>query len=156
MNSGTLTLEASATGYTQSSVIGINQKTGDATRTLVGMARTDGSTHFVDTDGTLYLLSYYNRRAKKSVLYLATTAALSSSLGELSSSLANNFISWGDEIATLITQSHLFMTKDGNAGLGYVLVGIGFDSTSSFGVGGIVGMSVTGSTMYAASTSTDK
>jgi hypothetical protein len=63
MSGSTMTLEASATGYTLASN-GIPQKTGDATRTLVGMAYPDGSTHFNDSVTKRNVASYFNRTNK--------------------------------------------------------------------------------------------
>ncbi|MEB2654919.1 hypothetical protein SOP89_26500, partial [Pseudomonas siliginis] len=50
MNAGTMTLEAVTTAHA-TGTNGVEQKSGDATRTLVGMILTDGSTpgQFVDT-----------------------------------------------------------------------------------------------------------
>jgi hypothetical protein len=63
MNAGVMTLEASATGRAADARNGLMVKSGDATRTLVGMARSPTSTtwHFGDT--VLGTLSFYNRRS---------------------------------------------------------------------------------------------
>jgi len=66
-NSGTLNMEISATGHATSSTagnIGTEIKTGDDTRSLVGMVRTNGSTQFVDSAATRYLINWFNRKPK--------------------------------------------------------------------------------------------
>ncbi|MFM0330649.1 hypothetical protein [Paraburkholderia strydomiana] len=57
-------LEASTTGYTMAST-GQYTKTGDVTRLLVGMARTNGSAQFVDSMAAgRCVLSWFNQRFK--------------------------------------------------------------------------------------------
>lgn len=59
MNSGTMTLEASTTANVTDSTTGMEVKSGDATRTLVGLARTVSSA-WVDTDALRYVRSWFN------------------------------------------------------------------------------------------------
>lgn len=61
MSAGVLTLEASATGYSIDTTWGHAYKTGDATRTLVGMARTVTNA-WVDTVTQRFVIGYFNRR----------------------------------------------------------------------------------------------
>jgi hypothetical protein len=63
MSAGTLTLEASTTVHATQAGTGIEIKSGDATRTLVGMARTNGSTAWEDSATKRLVLSWFNRRA---------------------------------------------------------------------------------------------
>lgn len=53
-----------ATGYVQSATFGVYTKNGDATRTLVGMCRTNGSTQFYDDGFDIGVLSWFNKRKK--------------------------------------------------------------------------------------------
>ena len=62
MNGSTMTLEASATAYATDATTGIVIKSGDATRTLVGMARVISGPAFADIPTRRYVLSYFNRR----------------------------------------------------------------------------------------------
>lgn len=96
MSGTTMTLEISATGYT-SHANGIPQKTGDATRTLVGMIRTQGSTPGQFQGGALQL-SYFNRRSKRTNSngsQSGTTNATSAT--EINSAARANFLTWADE-----------------------------------------------------------
>jgi hypothetical protein len=80
-NSGALNCELSTTGHssdTTSGNIGTEIKTGDNTRSLVGMAETDASTHFLDADGTRYLLNWFNQRSITSQVLDATDQTTSS------------------------------------------------------------------------------
>lgn len=63
MNAGTMTLEASTTGFTEPVTEGGAYKTGDVTRTLVGGVYTGAGTPgiFVQTRGKHLVASYYNR-----------------------------------------------------------------------------------------------
>jgi hypothetical protein len=100
MNSGTMTIEASTTVPVAQTGTGLKQKTGDTTRTLVGAAYTDTGPAWADTDGKLWVLSYFNRKIKKSVTRLtADRTTTSATYAELNSEIRNQFISWSDEVA---------------------------------------------------------
>lgn len=53
-------LENSATGYVTDPITGITTKSGDATRVLVGMARTTGANAWADSNTTRYVRSFFN------------------------------------------------------------------------------------------------
>ena len=59
MNSGTMTLEYSTTTHDTDSTTGVEIKSGDATRTLVGMARTDTSA-WMDSVTKRYVRTWFN------------------------------------------------------------------------------------------------
>lgn len=60
MNSGVMTLTASATGYAAQTGTGINIKSGDATRSLVGQVYIDGTGNFQDGPTVRYTRSWFN------------------------------------------------------------------------------------------------
>lgn len=92
-----MTLEASATGYTAASN-GIPQKAGDATRTLVGMVRTNGSSQFVYSSAQRFVASYFNRRMiTGGSANVATIGRTNAALGELTTSARGEFLAWADE-----------------------------------------------------------
>lgn len=100
---GVMALEASTTGYTIDSTYGFAFKTGDTTRTLVGMAKTTAGNAWADTDGNMLVLSYFNRRRKRTLLGLTSvTTAITSdgALHEIDSNLRNTFMTWADEVVT--------------------------------------------------------
>lgn len=98
MSGGTMTLEASATGHATDTTTGIEIKSGDATRTLVGMARTITGPAWVDTAAQRFVVSWFNRRAiKTSNAFSSATTTTSASYVELNSAVRCEFLSWGDE-----------------------------------------------------------
>ena len=61
-NAGVLTLEGSTTGHATDTDTGVEIKSGDATRTLVGMVTMDASGLFKFTINVKLVISWYNRR----------------------------------------------------------------------------------------------
>ncbi|MBI4561519.1 MAG: hypothetical protein HY724_05695 [Candidatus Rokubacteria bacterium] len=129
-SSGTLTLEASTTAHSTDTDTGVEIKTGDATRTLVGMVLTDGSTpgQFVDTATNIHVLSWFNRRAKAGNGALTADRSTSStSYVELNSETRVNFLTWGQN-AVLYGASGAMGTNDTNYS---AWVSVGFDGTTA-------------------------
>lgn len=99
-NSGTLTLEFSTTGHSQDTTTGVEIKTGDATRTLVGMARSVTGPAWQDTTNGRFVISYFNRR--NIVAYAPLTAVRSTASPSFANiaSVAGEyayFLTWGDD-----------------------------------------------------------
>lgn len=125
-NAGTATLEASATGYTVDSK-GRANKTGFATRRLMGMARVITGPAWSDTDALRLVISYNNRR----VLRGAKTSGgvRTSSAGawaELNSAERVNFLAWGDEALLLTAFGALY----NNTAAANTFLSIGLDGTT--------------------------
>lgn len=98
LSSGTMTLEMSTTVPTLQAGTGVKQKTGDATRTLVGAAYTDTGGAWADTNGKLWTLSYFNRKKKTSRLpFTADRSTISTSFTILNAETTTGFITWSDE-----------------------------------------------------------
>ena len=108
--SGVLTGDFSTTGYANASN-GVPQKIGDATRTLVGFVYTNGSSQFVNQDGTLTVRSYYNGFINGSIIrsrtaFTADRAVTSSSFSEINTEIRNSFLVWnGENVEFVITGS---------------------------------------------------
>lgn len=97
MNGSTMTLEASTTGFMIDSTTGIAVKSGDPSRTYVGMARTVTGPAWADTASRRLVSSYYNRRTTRVEGAFTTTRTTSStSFVELNSEIRFEFLSWGD------------------------------------------------------------
>lgn len=62
MSGATMTLEASTTTYAADTTSGLNVKSTDVTRTLVGIARVITGPAWADTDAQRFVLSWFNRR----------------------------------------------------------------------------------------------
>lgn len=98
MNAGVMTLEASATGHSTDASTGVEIKTSDATRTLVGMARTVTNA-WVDTITQRFVISYFNRAGKDLKNNFSTTrSGASGSIVEMNSEIRCEFLTWGNEI----------------------------------------------------------
>jgi hypothetical protein len=93
----------STTGYTVGSN-GIPVKSDDSTRTLVGMAYTNGSSQFVSQDGALQVRSYFGRVLQRSRTQFSTDHTLTSgTFVEINSEIRNSFLSWAGENVTFMT-----------------------------------------------------
>ena len=99
MSGAVLTLEASTTGHVTDGTFGHEAKSGDATRTLVGMAYTGSGSPgtFVDAAANRWVASWFNRRARPLQGSAAASSTASTSLGELSPALRLDALTWGDE-----------------------------------------------------------
>jgi len=101
MSGATMTLEASATAWSSSTTTGnkgMPIKTGDDTRTLVGMARGNGSTQWADSVTERFVLNWWNRRSLDvTAAFTANRAYASSSWGEINTEIRNSFLTWADE-----------------------------------------------------------
>tara|TARA_A100001391_G_scaffold176590_2_gene139887 strand:- start:5385 stop:6650 length:1266 start_codon:yes stop_codon:yes gene_type:complete len=97
MNSGVMTLEVVATGHS-TATNGVEVKTGDSTRTLVGMVFTTGSTQFADGAANRLCANWFNRRSLLSrANFTAPRSTASGTPVELNSEIRNSFVCWGDE-----------------------------------------------------------
>jgi hypothetical protein len=130
MISGVMTLEASTTGYTADSRNGIMVKSSDATKTLVGVARTNSSGAWVDSLTQRFVISYYNRRPKVvSSYYTATRNTGASEPFELNAEIRIEYLTWE---APLVVD---FSGTAYNSGTGYSITTHIYDSGgSAFGL----------------------
>lgn len=102
MNGAAMTLEASTTGHSTDAATGVEIKTGDASRTLVGMAYPVTGPAFADNYQQRLVISWFNRRnilAAGNFTTGRTTA--SNTPTELNSEIRNNFLTWGDEAVNM-------------------------------------------------------
>lgn len=94
-------LEASTTGWQISITTGNKGtpiKTGDDTRTLVGMARIITGPAWADSAAQRLVVSYWNRRMiAAQAAFTAGRSYASSSWGEVNSEIRNEFLTWADE-----------------------------------------------------------
>lgn len=130
MSAGVLTLETSATTHATQAGTGVEIKSGDATRTLVGIARTNGSTAWQDDSSYIGVISYFNRRTKTALNRFTTgRTTTSTSYVELNTEIRTFFITWSDE-APFVAVSGTSTSSAVNAGCS---TGIGIDGTSVSG-----------------------
>lgn len=131
MNSGTMTLEASATTHATDTTTGVEIKNGDATRTLVGMvymgAGTPGT--FVDSVTQRFVASWFHRRRREMYANVSPGTKTNTSVAELSSSLQLQFVTWADEAWDARTFGTMYLVTAAVTSTTYLSYGI--DSTSS-------------------------
>lgn len=128
-NTGTPTLELATTARATDATFGHEIKSGDATRTLVGMCRTNASTQFYDDASDVGVLSWFNRRRKVCSRRFPSSGSFSTaSNSAVATTLATviNALNWGGSavVATMIG----FATPD--ASDANVTGGIGVDGTA--------------------------
>jgi hypothetical protein len=98
MNSGTMTLEASATVPAVDATTGISIKTADATRTLVGMAYPETGPVFTDTAKKRFVRSWYNENGVGLVNnFTANRQTISTSFAELNPEIRCEALLWSGE-----------------------------------------------------------
>ncbi len=96
-----IALEASVTGHSTDATTGVEIKTGDATRSLVGMVRIVTGPAFKDDFDNRYVLSWFNRQLKASRKQLTANVSLSAAgPAEVSTSLRNDFICWANGVTS--------------------------------------------------------
>lgn len=101
MNGTTMTLEASATGHSADPTTGVEIKTGDATRTLVGMVRPVTGPAFVDSLTQRFVISWFNRRdIALNITAVADQLTSSTTYTEVNNTFRVNFLSWGQDAST--------------------------------------------------------
>lgn len=104
-NAGTLTIDFSTTAYADDTTLGnlgVKIKTGDSSRSLIGMVRTNSSSQFSDSASSRLVLSWFNRRPRAlegPALSGATRA--SSTIGEVSATAQTKFLTWADAATTI-------------------------------------------------------
>ena len=127
MNSATMTLEASTTGHSTDATTGVEIKTGDASRTLVGAVCMNGSAAFVDTDSFIGVISWFNPSLKRSFVKLSSDIATNSvNLVELDVAARNFFITFpGRPVRYLVNGS-----VENASGQFPAYLAVGFDGTT--------------------------
>jgi hypothetical protein len=126
MSGTTMTLEYSATTYVTDTTTGVVVKNGDATRTLVGMARSDGSAAWQDTAAARGVLSWFNRLPIVASATDANDRTVSSTSFAAITQLTINFLAWTGDAVTAATGGIV----SNSGGDEHAYTGIGFDSNT--------------------------
>lgn len=125
---GTVTsLEASTTGHSTDTTTGIEIKTGDATRVLVGMARPAAGPVWVSNVSSRLVISWFNRRDLSAyAVFQADRTTASLTYTEINTEIRNEVLSWGDsQLAVSING-----TQANNTNAAAVYTSVGLDSTT--------------------------
>jgi hypothetical protein len=120
------TLEASTTGHSTDSTTGVEIKTGDANRTLVGMATVTSGASWADSATQRFVRSWFNRVRSPGINSFTTNrVTASTSYAELNSEIYIEFMTWADEIAFISARM-----AASNTGVATTWVSIGVDAVS--------------------------
>jgi len=121
MNSATLTADFSTTAHSTSMTagnVGVEIKTGDDTRSLIGMVRTDASANFLDTVTDRMVRTWFNRSAQQRDFhnaYTALRATVSTTPIELYPEIRSRFLIWKDEIVYATVTGSGYTGGDGGS-----------------------------------------
>ena len=131
MSGATMTLEASTTGHAADAATGVEIKSGDSTRTLVGMARPITGPAWADTAAQRFVISWFNRRTiNAQAINLAGVTTASTTEIEISTTHRAEWLTWADEMPVVMltgtkrndtagqwTSTRAFIDTDSVAGL---------------------------------------
>jgi hypothetical protein len=129
ISSGNITLEASTTSHVTNTTYGHETKSGDATRTLVGMVYTDTGSPgvFVDTAAKRRVASWYNRPNRNLAGTFSTGSLTATSFTEINSANRVDFVGWADSIMDVSTTG----SGSSNASQAYIATAFAIDSTTA-------------------------
>lgn len=113
MSGATMTLEASTTGHATDATTGVEIKSGDSTRTLVGMARPITGPAWVDSDVQRFVVSWFNRRTITGRVQQNGVTSTSTTPAELSTALRIEFLTWPEDMPLIAVSG---MVRNNGAG----------------------------------------
>jgi len=131
-NGGTLTADFSTTARATSSTsgnIGTEIKSGDDSRTLIGLIRTNASSQFADSATQRFVQSWFNRKplAARNA-FTANRTTTSSSYVELNTEIRIEFVCWSDQVVTASVNGPAYINS---ASQDYIFTSVGFDGTTN-------------------------
>jgi hypothetical protein len=142
MNGGTMTLEASTTGHSKDANTGVEIKTGDATRSLVGFVRVVTGPAFQDDTNNLFVLSYYNRRSKARKRGISVPVPYGSpTFVNLNGGFTYNFLCWSNSYQKFSVDARLSNSLAGGLAVSQLLL----DGTTQLGINGVSGFAAANS-----------
>ncbi|MDN8617881.1 hypothetical protein [Variovorax ginsengisoli] len=134
MNGATMTLEASVTGHSTDSTTGVEIKTGDVTRSLVGMARVITGPAWSDLVNQRFVVSWFNRRPIQCRVALGGSGGTTSaSAVEFSTALRLEVLTWADAVLDFSFDGYTSNNTAGGTNFTYLTIdGTLYDSYSAF------------------------
>jgi|SRR5215469_9144571 len=119
-------LEFSTTAHTTDTTTGIEIKSGDTTRVLVGMARPITGPAWQDTTAQRFTISWFNQRPLNTIgVYTANRTTTNTGFVELNTEIRNEFLTWGTNSTTFSASGSVTNNVNGGA----VQSAIALDST---------------------------
>lgn len=133
MNGAAMALEASTTGHSTDATTGVEIRTGDASRTLVGMVHVIVGPAFVDTSKTRLVRTWFNDPGIAGAAYFTASRSTTSSASfvELGSEIRNEFLIWAGEICVCSSSG----LSTASAADRINSVAAGFDGVSNLEIG---------------------
>lgn len=143
MNGTTMTLEASTTAPATDATYGHQIKAGNATRSLVGMARPVAGPAWADSATQAFVRSYYNRAPVTLRGNFTALRTVFSTYAEVNAEIRVEFLLWSDDSVALSVRGYGFMS---GPSYGYVAAtvdariptateGVGIYDTDGSGIG---------------------
>ena len=131
MSGATMTLEASTTAPATQAGTGVRIKTGDATRTLVGMVRPITGPAFADTAAQRFVKSWFNPLPTAGSANFTTGRSVSAgTYAEANTEIRNEFLTWAGEVV----EAKFAGSWQSSSGVAANYLAIAFDGTKSGGV----------------------
>ena len=128
-NAGVLTADFCTTGHSPSGT-GVEIKTGDASRILIGFVRMDAAAHFVSSLSNRSVRSWYNRdSAVTQTNFTTTRSTTSTTADEVNSEIRATTLLWNDETWVVSTQGSITRTAANE----FVSTTIGIDGAVASG-----------------------
>ena len=128
---GAVTADFSTTTHATSTApgnIGVEIKSGDNSRSLIGMVRVNASTQFANSATQRFVVSWFNRRNIGGVSALtANRAVTATTYTEINTEIRVEFVTWGEEAVTAIISGSV---GNGSSG-GATFTSIGFDGATA-------------------------
>lgn len=135
MSAGTMTLEASTTAHA-THTDGVEIKSADATRTLVGMARIITGPAWVDTDAQRFVVSWFHRRTKIARNTLAgDRTSTSTTYVEIDSAARAEFLTWENTVLFFLAGTMWNNTGGNGVFAAHSLDGTKFGADMEFDIG---------------------
>ena len=122
-----VTLEATTSTHataTSAGTVGVEIKSGDSSRTLVGRVRLNSNGLFVDSVTQRFLVNWFNRRDRLGEAVFSTSRTTTSlTLVEINSEIRIEFLTWGDEGVLVVSNQSV----ENNTLLASTITNIGLD-----------------------------
>ncbi len=130
MSAGVMTLEFSTTTHATQAGTGVEIKSGDATRSLVGMARTTAGTAWADTDAQRFVLSWFNPRPLRGTAgFSALRSTSSAPMVEVHTEIRVEYLTW----AGVAVQAKISGSVNNNTAGSGTYTAIGWDGVTANG-----------------------
>ena len=111
MNVGVMTLEASTTTHVTDTTTGVEIKSGDNTRTLVGMVYCYSvANNFTNIASKRYVRTWFNDQGISGFAFFSTSRTWTTGVGEINSEIENAFLLWSGETPTLFFSGFVYPT----------------------------------------------